>query len=842
VAVGLLAGALAVFGVALAPPSGATATVTTERLAGATRYGTAAAISGDEAFAAPKSAIVATGENYPDALAASTLAGANAPTPIILTQTSTYTTDAKSALGALKTKGVTKVTIVGGTAAVSDSVKTAIEGDGFTVTRVAGTNRYETAAAIAKAADAIAPAAAVGGLDTALIATGLNFPDALAGGPAAYQSRLPLLLVSDTVPQATKDAITSLGIKKAVVLGGTAAVSDAVAAELKTQTGNDVQRLAGTNRYGTGAAVGDYEISTLKFAATAAVLATGNNFPDALAAGPLGGQLQAPIALTSSLPAETQAWLDAHSNTIAKLYVSGGTAAIDDATVAAAVAAAQNVANDTSGSATSRPELQTASIVQTNATQGTTIKYCFDEAITGGALGAATLFHVYTSTDTQDPGGVANAAFVDATDTKCANVTFPAITTTSVAGSLTLATVDAGAVTGTTGGAADQNPIGDAPLGSTGTTTFTAGITAAPDLASVSNFRDDPTAPSTNTLVDFLFDEATYRLTAAGGNDYHLVQTAGNAASDTACNYVSGDGTTTHTVTCVDPASGAFSSSNVMRAYVSQGSVTDSPTGVGGNTNPLEAADVSGSGSTDTPDLASCTFQPDVKGTDATTAIDRVIFTFDEPVNVAGANTTFNVYQASGAEVDGQAAGAPYQGPTRSTANDVDVSVDYVDGTLSTAVGCSVEAGAVAEATNATATNRPDEVGVSNSGVALTAGRTDGPDLIAVIVTASKDAFGTVTGYTATYVFDEDIATPITGVSADFMLYDADGTALTCTGAVVVGSTEETDATATCTAFAGATLTQLAQAVLGTVDDGTVTEQSGGTLTNPEGASAASHA
>src|SRR5688572_28184995 len=99
VGIGLLAGALLVFGIALAPNAGATADVTVTRYAGATRYGTAAAIAGDASFDGATTAIVATGENYPDALAASALAGAEAPAPIILTQKDTYTSDAKAALG-----------------------------------------------------------------------------------------------------------------------------------------------------------------------------------------------------------------------------------------------------------------------------------------------------------------------------------------------------------------------------------------------------------------------------------------------------------------------------------------------------------------------------------------------------------------------------------------------------------------------------------------------------------------------------------------------------------------------------------------------------------------------
>src|SRR5947209_6448108 len=133
VAVGLLAGSLAIFGVAFAPTAGATTSVSTSRLAGTTRYGTAKAVATDTSLAGGTVAIVASGEDthLADALAASGLAGVSAPAPIVLTQTDTYTQDAKDALAALKTKGVTTVKVVGGTAAVSDTVFNAIKADGF---------------------------------------------------------------------------------------------------------------------------------------------------------------------------------------------------------------------------------------------------------------------------------------------------------------------------------------------------------------------------------------------------------------------------------------------------------------------------------------------------------------------------------------------------------------------------------------------------------------------------------------------------------------------------------------------------------------------------------------
>lgn len=343
VAAGLLAGALSVVGLAFAPSAGAVEDVESTRLAGATRYGTAADIAAGElgAFDGATTAILATGENFPDALAASGLAGVNAPAPILLTRTAFLSEEALAALDEL---AVTDVIIVGGTAAVSDDVADTLTGEGYNVDRVAGVDRYETAAEIAGEVGC----ADLNGLATALIATGLNYPDALAGGPIAYIGGFPILLTNDGVPASTEAALTACGAEQVVLLGGTAAVPTAVENELEELTGNDALRWAGVNRYSTAVDVADEGMAEDLLDAVEVLLASGENFPDALAGGPLGGELTAPILLTptASLASETEAWLNDHSDTITDLIILGGTAAIAESTAAAAEAAAEDLEGD----------------------------------------------------------------------------------------------------------------------------------------------------------------------------------------------------------------------------------------------------------------------------------------------------------------------------------------------------------------------------------------------------------------------------------------------------------------------------------------------------------------
>jgi len=194
--------------------------------------------------------------------------------------------------------------------------------------RLAGADRYETAAAVS--------AATFGsGVPVAFVATGTDFPDALAGVPAAIRAGGPILLTKpDAIPAATRDELRRLTPHQIIVLGGPAAVSDRVLGALATYTGGTVRRLAGTNRYATAV-----EISKNAFPSGANVvyLATGENYPDALAAGPVAGLAGGPILLTTptSLPSVTAAEIRRLSP--ATVVIMGGEAAVSS-TVATAVA------------------------------------------------------------------------------------------------------------------------------------------------------------------------------------------------------------------------------------------------------------------------------------------------------------------------------------------------------------------------------------------------------------------------------------------------------------------------------------------------------------------------
>jgi putative cell wall-binding protein len=113
-----------------------------------------------------------------------------------------------------------RLVVLGGPASVSDRVLNGLDGYATSVTRISGADRYAAAAAISRASFATA--------DAVYIATGTNFPDALAGGPVAAAEGAPLLLVpTGPVPSSVLNEIRRLDPSRIVVLGGTRSVPQA---------------------------------------------------------------------------------------------------------------------------------------------------------------------------------------------------------------------------------------------------------------------------------------------------------------------------------------------------------------------------------------------------------------------------------------------------------------------------------------------------------------------------------------------------------------------------------------------------------------------------------------
>lgn len=190
-----------------------------ERISGDNRYETAIRIG--EKIDPQGLVYLASGENYPDALSITSLA-TKTNSPIILTGKESLP---KASLDYILNKGIKKVVIAGGEGAVSKAVENTLRAKGITVERIAGANRYETSAKIARAA--YPPA------NGYLISNGQGYIDALTAGPLAARWDRPILLVeSKTLPQAAKDLLGQAAADKVTIIGGVNSVSDSVKGQI----------------------------------------------------------------------------------------------------------------------------------------------------------------------------------------------------------------------------------------------------------------------------------------------------------------------------------------------------------------------------------------------------------------------------------------------------------------------------------------------------------------------------------------------------------------------------------------------------------------------------------
>ncbi|WP_010676970.1 cell wall-binding repeat-containing protein [Bacillus timonensis] len=248
----------------------------TSRLSGSTRFDTAIEISKSGWQEGANTVVLAKGFDFPDALAGAPLAS-KYDAPILLTHTDKLTASTKKEI---KRLGANKVIILGSTGAVSKAVENELRTTVKEVRRIGGVDRFETAQLIAKELGSKT--------GKAIVATGFNYPDALAVGPYAAQNGVPILLTrADRIPNPTKQALN--GISTIYVIGGTGAVSNKVVNQLPGK----VTRISGKDRFETASAI----IKNFNFGDQQALVATGYNFADALTGAVLAADKNAPLLL-----------------------------------------------------------------------------------------------------------------------------------------------------------------------------------------------------------------------------------------------------------------------------------------------------------------------------------------------------------------------------------------------------------------------------------------------------------------------------------------------------------------------------------------------------------------
>ncbi|KZE93316.1 N-acetylmuramoyl-L-alanine amidase LytC [Agromyces sp. NDB4Y10] len=273
-----------------------------DRIAGADRYATSVAAS-QSAFDEGVACVwIANGLAFPDALSAGP-AAAHCGGPLLLVPGTGIPTVVLDELKRLKPA---KIYVAGGTGAVSANVEKTLRTLAPSFQRYAGTDRYDTSRKIV--------AGAFGTSDAVWVASGLNFPDALSASGAAAAADIPVLILPGTATSldaASRTAITNLGAASVGIAGGTGAVSKGIESGIWSIASVEwLERFGGATRYATADA-----IATAVWDGSWAIyafLASGSNFPDALAAAPLAGWVGAPLFITpdTCTTAETRGLID----------------------------------------------------------------------------------------------------------------------------------------------------------------------------------------------------------------------------------------------------------------------------------------------------------------------------------------------------------------------------------------------------------------------------------------------------------------------------------------------------------------------------------------------------
>ncbi|KZL91757.1 cell wall-binding repeat-containing protein [Clostridium magnum] len=265
-------------------------TIDMKRIWGGDRYDTARKIL-NTGWTNTDCLVVASGENFPDALCAVPLARKyNAP--IMLVGKNGISGNNELELAKL---GLKHVFIVGGKGSVSEDCENVFRAycdEPLTaITRFGGNNRYETSKQVAEY---------LGANNGVVIANGENFPDALSIAPIAGIKGMPILLsLPNTLPDSTSSYIKDKNVTKSYVVGGSAVVSDDILSQLP-----NAKRLAGNSRYSTNAAVINEFKDSLNFANT--YMASGQNFPDALSGSALAALNNAPMFLVNDSNSQEQ--------------------------------------------------------------------------------------------------------------------------------------------------------------------------------------------------------------------------------------------------------------------------------------------------------------------------------------------------------------------------------------------------------------------------------------------------------------------------------------------------------------------------------------------------------
>ncbi|MFG6495377.1 cell wall-binding repeat-containing protein [Fictibacillus sp. UD] len=280
-----------------------------ERVAGKDRFEVAVNLSKKGWPSGANTVVLSNYLAFADALTAGPLAyKQNAP--VLLTQPASLTAMTKTEITRLKAK---KVFVVGGEGSVSENVVSQLKQMGIAVERIGGKDRFEVSANIAKK---------LSNKGSAVVANGLNFPDALSISPYASRNELPILLTKPKeMPKVVSDQLKVKGIRSTIVVGGEASISKEVLLKLP-----QARRIGGKDRFEVAVNI----VNQLGLNTERVALTTGMTFADALTGSVYAAKNNMPLLLTTKneLPASTERLFK--DKVIRSYQIYGGIGSVSD--------------------------------------------------------------------------------------------------------------------------------------------------------------------------------------------------------------------------------------------------------------------------------------------------------------------------------------------------------------------------------------------------------------------------------------------------------------------------------------------------------------------------------
>lgn len=287
-----------------------------QRLSGDNRYETSVEVS-EKNFKSADTVVLASGQNIADALVASSYADIE-EAPILLTNKNSISDEVLDEIERLKAD---KVVIVGGQSSISSSVESRLKKEDIKVTRISGSDRFDTSDKLSQEVSRLSKKSS-----QAILVNGYKNIDALSVSSLATKEELPILLNGrNALNMSVKNRLKQMNVNKVYIIGGNNSISSDVEKELKRMQ-ISVVRLSGTDRYETSANIAKYAYKDFD----EAIVASGENPVDALAASTLTGKKEAPILLTNKnkIPKSIKKIIE--DMDIGKITIVGGENSITD--------------------------------------------------------------------------------------------------------------------------------------------------------------------------------------------------------------------------------------------------------------------------------------------------------------------------------------------------------------------------------------------------------------------------------------------------------------------------------------------------------------------------------